>query len=148
MQIPAAIQLYGQIESIDSLHALMIRIRPTISRNIWRPNAAFLQLSQTRFATIRHGGKTGRPKGATSYWSEEKLAVDEKYPLSLTMKKVIHPSFETKVKRRRGANVGGSAMAGGVHVRAQIVSPDLCGMSRPLNICLVRLGLMACMQMM
>ncbi|USP73337.1 uncharacterized protein yc1106_00611 [Curvularia clavata] len=102
----------------------MIRIRPTISRNIWRPNAAFLQLSQTRFATIRHGGKTGRPKGATSYWSEEKLAVDEKYPLSLTMKKVIHPSFETKVKRRRGANVGGSAMAGGVHVRAQITGAD------------------------
>ena len=69
-----------------------------------------------------------------NYWSEEKLAVDEKYPLSLAMRDVIHPSLETRVKRRRGPNVGSSVMAGGVHVRAQIVSPDLCGTSRPLNI--------------
>lgn len=110
----------------------MIRIRPTISRNIWRSHISLLSQGQTRFATVKHGGKRGRPKGATGYWSEEKLATDEKYPLSFTMKELIHPSLEPKVKRKRGANIGPSALSGGVHVRAQIVSPDLCGTSRPL----------------
>lgn len=111
----------------------MIRIRPTISRSTWRSSAALLQPSQARFASIKHGGKGGRSRSAPNYWNEEKLAVDEKYPLSLTMQQVIHPSLETRVKRRRGANVGASANAGGVHVRAQIVSPELCGTLRPLN---------------
>jgi hypothetical protein len=47
------------------------------------------------------------------------------------MKEVIHPELEPKLKKKRSQIAGPSAMAGGVHVRAQIVSPDLCGMSSP-----------------
>ncbi|KAH7558240.1 hypothetical protein BM1_05512 [Bipolaris maydis] len=42
------------------------------------------------------------------------------------MKKLIHPSLEPKAKRKRGATKGPSTLSGGVHVRAQIVSPELC----------------------
>ncbi|EUC49682.1 hypothetical protein COCMIDRAFT_83931 [Bipolaris oryzae ATCC 44560] len=104
----------------------MIRIRPTISRNIWRSHISLFSQGQTRFATVKHGGKRGRPKGTNSYWSEEKLETDEKYPLSFAMNELIHPSLEPRVKKRRGANTGPSALSGGIHVRAQIVSPDLC----------------------
>ena len=46
------------------------------------------------------------------------------------MKAKIHPGLEPKLNKRRMPIAGASAKSGGVYVRAQIVSPDLCGMSR------------------
>ncbi|RMZ70209.1 Mitochondrial transcription factor 1 [Pyrenophora seminiperda CCB06] len=96
-----------------------------LSRNSWRWSASVTPRSQLRFATIKHGGKAGRPKGA-GYWTDEKLATDGRYPLSQTMKATIHPDLEQKITKRRTPIAGASAKSGGVYVRAQLVSPDLC----------------------
>ncbi|CAE7210216.1 hypothetical protein PTNB73_09192 [Pyrenophora teres f. teres] len=103
----------------------MFRTRPSIPRNSWRWSASVKPWSQIRLATIKHGGKAGRPKGA-SYWTDEKLATDDRYPLSGAMRARIHPDLEPRLNKRRMPIAGASAKAGGVHVRAQIVSPDLC----------------------
>jgi transcription factor 1 len=111
--------------------ALMIRIRPSLPRILWPSSASVRQWTQTRPATYSHGGKAGRPKGAHAYWSEEKLRTSSKYPLSEVMKDTVHPNLEPKGKRRQVPAHGPSPTFGGVHVRPQIVSPDLCGTSRP-----------------
>jgi hypothetical protein len=120
--------------SLAPSHALMIRIRPSLARIPWPSSASSRQWSQTRHLTTKHDGKRGRPRGQT-YWHEEKekLSTSEKYPLSQVMRDTIHPDLEPKGKARKRKTVihGASPLSGGVHVRAQIVSPDLCGTSRP-----------------
>ena len=58
----------------------------------------------------------------------EKLALDEKYPLTSALHDKIHPTQQAKVLKS-GKKSGASATyeAPGVFVRTQIVSPQLCG---------------------
>jgi hypothetical protein len=113
-------------------YALMMRIRPIISRNVWRWNASVRQSSQARSAATSTGGKRGRPKGQQHYWSDEKLSTVPKYPLSAAMAETIHPNMEIKTPRRKKTrNESATVLPGNIHVRTQIVSPDLCGTSSP-----------------
>ncbi|KAF1844003.1 S-adenosyl-L-methionine-dependent methyltransferase [Cucurbitaria berberidis CBS 394.84] len=102
----------------------MFRIRSSISRITCRPSASIRRPSQTRFATNKHAGSTGRKKGQKVHWSDEKLQTSEKFPLSLALNEVIHPSLEPKIKRRPSTSSLSLSSSG--HVRTQIVSPDLC----------------------
>jgi hypothetical protein len=129
--LAAKLQLYGTA-NLFLPHALMIRIRPSLPHILRPPSALVGQWIQARSATYKHGGQVGRPRGAQSYWSEEKLATNEEYPLSAVMRDTIHPQLEPRGKSRKRPVHGKAALTfGGVHVRAQIVSPDLCGTSRP-----------------
>lgn len=52
--------------------------------------------------------------------------------MSAAMAERIHPNKEEAApKKRRTRNEGAAIVKGGVHVRTQIVSPDLCGTSSP-----------------
>lgn len=58
-----------------------------------------------------------------AHWTPEKLSLSDQYPLSAELNKVMNPVVE--VARKRSVN----RPKAGVHLRNQIVSPDLCGMS-------------------
>jgi transcription factor 1 len=105
---------------------LMIRIRPTIPRNAWRANAFVRQWNQTRPA-----GTTAGRKRKDEYWTAEKLSIKHQYPLSVAVADAIHPHDEVATKLKKTKNAGKRELIGGVHVRTQIVSPDLCGTSSP-----------------
>jgi hypothetical protein len=114
-----------------SLHVLMIRTRPSIPRIAW-PSVRHKAQTRCVSAAAADAPARRRTKGALTHWQGDKLDTTEKYPLSVALSKVIHPSIlpkETKGTRKvvRGKTVSSS----GVHVRTQIVSPDLCGMSSP-----------------
>ena len=111
----------------------MIRIRPSIPRKIWRANAIVRQWNQARSAATNPGGKLGRPgrpRTRDSYWNDEKLSITHKYPLSEAVADAIHPDDEVKTRRKKKTrNEHKVVVPGGVHVRAQIVNPELCGTS-------------------
>ena len=131
--IPAAklVRRHFQARATTS-RALMFRIHPVIPRNTWRVNTVARQWNQTRLAAkaaaaTPKGGRVGKEK----YWSDEKLSISHKYPLSLAVAKVIHPDKEVKTRMKKTRNEKKAVTTGGIHVRTQIVSPDLCGTSSP-----------------
>jgi hypothetical protein len=77
--------------------------------------------------------------GSTVHWNAERLAVDHRYPLSAELNEVMHPNMwqrkarpgVTSNKRATKKQPNKGAGASAVHVRNQIVSPDLCGMLYP-----------------
>jgi hypothetical protein len=79
---------------------------------------------------VRH---RGRPAGQTRHWTDEKLAVSERYPLTAELNEHMHPSLVEKKTKLTGKARGQvnplSKTFSNVHLRTQIVSPDLCGMS-------------------
>ncbi|KAH7401412.1 hypothetical protein BKA66DRAFT_565054 [Pyrenochaeta sp. MPI-SDFR-AT-0127] len=104
----------------------MICIRPSLSRIICRSSALVSPWTQVRFATIVHGRNVGRQKGSKDHWTAERLQTNEKYPLTSALNEAIHPSLEPKKAARKRSLTSASSTWSGVHVRTQIVSPDLC----------------------
>ncbi|KAI4618009.1 uncharacterized protein J4E87_008018 [Alternaria ethzedia] len=105
----------------------MMRIRPIIPRNVWRGNISVRQWNQARSVATAPGGKRARSKEQHHYWTDEKLSTPAEYSLSAAMAERIHPNKEEAApKKRRTRNEGAAIVKGGVHVRTQIVSPDLC----------------------
>ncbi|CAO2656407.1 Nn.00g052100.m01.CDS01 [Neocucurbitaria sp. VM-36] len=104
----------------------MFRIRPSISRLFRRKSASIGPLSQTRLATFKHGRSTGRQRGQKEHWTAEKLQTSDKYPLSVAMEELIHPNLEPKKTKKKSYSLRPGTTWSSVHVRPQIVSPDLC----------------------
>ncbi|CAN9086897.1 unnamed protein product [Alternaria sp. RS040] len=104
----------------------MFRIHPVIPRNTWRVNTVARQWNQARLAAKAAATPKVRRVSREKYWSDEKLSISHKYPLSLAVAKVIHPDNEVKTRRKKTRNQKKAVIPGGIHVRTQIVSPDLC----------------------
>jgi hypothetical protein len=126
--------------------------RASASRPMFRTHRITCRLGDQSTAIIRPwtqvryaaGRQAGRRAGVNSHWTPEKLALSNRYPLSTEMSQLIHPTLlQEAQKKSKGKSpkqlprqrvVGVSATlktASNVHVRSQIVSPDLCGMSSP-----------------
>jgi hypothetical protein len=72
--------------------------------------------------------------GITDHWTAEKLAVSTRYPLSAELSQIMHPTMVQKksaerVPKQRVVNKAAKKTMSNVHLRNQIVSPGLCGMS-------------------
>ncbi|KAF1946417.1 S-adenosyl-L-methionine-dependent methyltransferase [Clathrospora elynae] len=98
----------------------MFRIHPSTRRIFRRPSTLIRQWSQTRNAS----SERGRQKTTPTHWTDEKLKTHSEYPLSAAMSKLIHPKHTSLEPKSYIANP--SVRTAGVHVRTQIVSPDLC----------------------
>jgi hypothetical protein len=75
----------------------------------------------------------GRPKNMKVHFTPEKLVTSDRYPLTHELNETMHPSMLQKTRKQKagpGKVALGSAAKSiaNVHVRSQIVSPDLCGM--------------------
>ncbi len=79
---------------------------------------------------MRRHKSAGRPKGSKNENWPEKLQSDKRYPLTVALNNAIQPvvvapfSPKSKEGSERTATRGQTS-----HVRTQIVSPELCGMS-------------------
>lgn len=100
----------------------MFRIRPSISRVLPQTRPEIRSRPQVRLAS------SSRPKKGREIWTNERLQVDGKYPLATAVRDAIHPSLEVRKKARKGI-LSSTQSVHGVHLRTQIVSPDLCGTS-------------------
>ncbi|KAH9862231.1 hypothetical protein IAQ61_010434 [Plenodomus lingam] len=102
----------------------MIRIHQSISRVLGQQSARVVNFAQRRSATTNHSRGAGRKSGAWSNWPSEKLQINDQYPLTKALSAVIHPSKE--VGTSRPETVSYKRRDNAVHVRSQIVSPNLC----------------------
>ncbi|KAF2470458.1 S-adenosyl-L-methionine-dependent methyltransferase [Lindgomyces ingoldianus] len=84
---------------------LPFRIRPITSR--YRNNV---------FIQSRSAATSGAKKRDTAHWTPEKLRVNPKYPLAQDLYETTRPAYYVRTNTRGYA----------VHMRSQIVSPDLC----------------------
>jgi transcription factor 1 len=105
----------------------MFRTRPSIPQSQWSWSAR--PWLQSRCASR----VAGRPKNLKVHFTPEKLVTSDRYPLTHELNETMHPSMLQKTKKHKagpGKVVLGSAAksTANVHVRSQIVSPDLCGM--------------------
>lgn len=105
----------------------MFCIRPSILRVAARSCGTGRRWASSRGVTIEHDKTRGRPKGVASHWTSEKLATSDEYPLTTALNNVMHPSMHEKKTKNRSAKLTAKTYSG-VHLRTQIVSPDLCGM--------------------
>lgn len=110
-----------------SPRVFMFRIRPSISRILPRPCPGLPSRTQVRLATSSRGQRSTR-KVRKEQWTQERLQVDEKYPLAAAVREATQLSQETR-KRPVAGEISSTQSVHGVHLRTQIVSPDLCGTS-------------------
>jgi hypothetical protein len=107
----------------------MFRTRASTPRLISRPTSSIRPWIQVRHVARR---ERGRPVGVANHWTPEKLAVDDRFPLTAELNQHMHPTMvERKIRGQHGnvTTLTKSAKSfSSVHVRSQIVSPDLCGM--------------------
>jgi hypothetical protein len=105
----------------------MFRIRASTPRLISGPTSIVRPWIQLRHASRRD---VGRPAGLLSHWTPEKLAVDDRFPLTAELYQHMHPSKVEKKTRQVGdvSKIKNAKSFSNVYVRSQIVSPDLCGM--------------------
>ncbi|KAI8939411.1 hypothetical protein NX059_003193 [Plenodomus lindquistii] len=100
-------------------------MRTSISRVFGRTSALVVDHGQTRCASFQQTRQVGRKKGAIGIWSKERLQTDDQFPLSKTLSAAINPLKEARVPKPAGRKQG-IPDTPAMHVRSQIVSPDLC----------------------
>jgi hypothetical protein len=106
----------------------MFRTCASTPRLISRSTSIVRPLIQLRHAARR---VVGRPTGIIDHWTPEKLAVDDRFPLTAALHQHMHPSKLEKKSRGQFGDASKHKAAksfSNVYVRSQIVSPDLCGM--------------------